>query len=108
MNAIKFITCEKHEYRVWHVLGTACPACHPELYPRKREIETQPCKCTLVVLEADQDSISETRSAAQMALDLLDDIHEARVSEIVTVKQALEKALRKTRQTRPRRAGVTA
>lgn len=113
MNAVKFITCEKHQgRRVWHPLGAPCPACHPELYPPCQGQEPSPCKCALVVLEDDQRQVAAMRAAAQMARDLLADIHEARVGEIVTVKQALEKALGKTCQPKHRRtahrAGVRA
>ena len=33
MMAVKFVTCEKHNLKVWHPAGLKCPACHPEAYP---------------------------------------------------------------------------
>ena len=91
MYALKMVSCENHEIRVWYPVGKLCPACYPDHYadvgdPAGGEAISQEA----YLITEDPGPLLE---AARQTLGLLDDVTRARVMDIVQVRGELERVL---------------
>ena len=88
MYALKMMSCENHDKRVWFPVGQLCPACYPNTYGDMGDlVDTDLISQEAYLITDDPEPLLK---AARQALGLLDDVTRVRV-KLLTVPCSAKK-----------------